>query len=188
MALDGDVDLDTEQKDRARIALASTLARRAAVWLESNENVREKVAATITASLAGIGETSEALGQATHDWRTDRTFLAHVVFERWLRDPSPRADGDVLKLVSSGDEKAVRRLFSLAHSRRHELGLRWHRLLDLAILWAGLSVLRPRYDEDSNCGDRWLHRFRRLSLSKASSAQRWPHAVAIAERVEKLER
>jgi hypothetical protein len=95
-----------------------------------------------------------------------------------------------MKILTSGDGAAVRTLFHLAHAQRSALGARWWRLLYLALLWAGLSILTPHYGhtpQDAARWRRWLQWLRARSLEEPASLTKID-PVGIAERVEALER
>jgi hypothetical protein len=96
----------------------------------------------------------------------------------------------VLRLLTSGDEEAVRVLFWSAYRSREALGQRWWRLLYLALLWSGLSMLTPRYGDEEGEEVRWQRwrrwlRTRRLLAGNTTAASINP--LAIAERIERLE-
>ena len=56
---------------------------------------------------------------------------------------SKEADAAVLRIMTSGDDAAVTVLFNLAYRSRDALGNAWWRLLVLALLRSGLSILAP---------------------------------------------
>jgi hypothetical protein len=118
-------------------------------------------------------------------------FAAYFVADRWIAAPSPDTDHAVMKIMTSGDDRAVQVLLAFAYGSREKLGPAWWRLLFIALLWAGLSILAPRHgdgDEIETRWRRWLRwlRARRLSATPATIKQIDP--LGVAERVEKFER
>lgn len=186
--IENEADLEEHFKARARIAAASTLIVKAGDWLKDNDETDRVVDEVIAASLAAIGDTAEAIRGARHDWRDDLSFLTYAVFQRWLQDPSPEIDAAVMKLLTSGNRGAETLLFALAYRNRQQLGQRWTRLVDLGLLWAGLSILRPGFEKEAPAWDNWLERFRAWRLSGCSPSLKRPEPVDIANRVERLER
>jgi hypothetical protein len=75
-------------------------------------------------------------------------FAAYFAAERWIAEPSRDNDERILRVLTSGDENAVQVVIWLAYRNREALGQRWWRLLYLALLWAGLSMLTPRYGNE----------------------------------------
>lgn len=186
--IDNEAGLEDHFKERARNAVASTLIAKAADWLQQHEETKGNVDGIVAAGLAAIGDSAEALRSARHDWRDDLSFLTYALFHKWLKNPSPEADAAVMRLMTSGNRGAETLLFALAHQHRHEHGSRWTRLVDLGLLWAGLSIIRPGFDEEAVTWDSWLKRFRVWRLSGYSSSHQRIEAIDIANRVEKLER
>jgi hypothetical protein len=185
--IENEASLEERFKTRAKMAAASTLIVKAGDWLKDNVETAKVVDGVIAAGLATIGDTAEAMRGARHDWRDDLTFLTYAVFQRWLRDSSPETDAAVMKLLTSGNRGAETLLFALAHRDRQQLGQRWTRLVDLGILWAGLSILRPGFEKEAAAWDNWLKRFRAWRLSGCSASLKRPEPVEIANRVERLE-
>ncbi|MET4232615.1 ABC-type cobalamin/Fe3+-siderophores transport system ATPase subunit [Bradyrhizobium sp. LA6.10] len=186
--IETETSLDENLKARARAAAASTLVVKAGAWLKDNHETAEIIDRIISDGLASIGDTADALRGARHDWRDDFTFLTYAVFQRWLQDPSPETDAAVIKILTSGNRGAEAHLFTLAHRNRQKLGQRWTRLIDLGILWAGLSILRPGFEKEAAAWDSWLRRFRACRLSGGPPSLKRPEPVEIAQRVERLER
>lgn len=186
--IDNEAELEDHFKERARVAVASTLKARASDWLEQREETRRIVDGIIAAELAAIGDTAESLRGGRHDWRDDLSFLTYALVHNWLKNPCAETDASVIRLMTSGNRGAETLLFALAYQHRHELGSRWTRLVDVGLLWAGLSILRPGFGEETVAWDRWLRSFRGWRLSGLSSSHRRLEAVDIASRVENLER
>lgn len=180
--------LEDEFKERAKIAVACTLSARAIDWLQNNEGKNAEVQRIIDDVLAAIGDGAESLRGTAFTTKDHLSFIAYAVFEKWLRNPGKESDAAVLKLMTSGDRAAQAVLFGLGHRHHEQLAERWQRLLKIAVLWAGLSILRPRFDEETVGWNSWLKRFRTWPLSDASLAIADASPVSVAKRIERLER
>ncbi|MFK4384672.1 hypothetical protein [Bradyrhizobium sp. USDA 223] len=78
----------------------------------------------------------------------------------------------------------------LAYQNRVALGQRWWRLLYLALLWSGLTMLAPRFGDDDGDGirwQRWRHWLRTRSLSAGNTSVESINPLGIAKRVEGFE-
>ena len=128
------------------------------------QNAREVCAA----SVSQIREAAEDLHAPGRLMRQDGLeFVAHVVARHWLANSSPQSDEAVMRVLTSGNEAAAQVVVIIAYQNRAQLGTRWWRLLFMCVLWAGLSVLAPRYDEEALAPlwSRWLRRLRSRRLS-----------------------
>jgi hypothetical protein len=186
-----EIDLDEDFKSTAKVAAASTLLVKAPNWLADNAGVEQRARAIVDVALAEIGMDSEDTHSRYLRGTGTLEFAAYFVADRWIAVPSSETDQAVMKIVTSGDDRAVQVLFALAYSSREKLGPAWWRLLFIALLWAGLSILAPRHgdgDEIETRWRRWLRwlRTRRLSATPATIKQIYP--LGVAERVEKFER
>ena len=118
-------------------------------------------------------------------------FLAHFAAERWVAESSTENDELMLRLLTTHDNTAVGTLALTAYRNRKQLAERWWRLLYLALLWSGLSMLSPRYDDDEDAEIRWKrwHRwFRTRSLSFREFGIRSSiDPLAVAQRIERIE-
>jgi hypothetical protein len=79
---------------------------------------------------------------------------------------------------------------NIAYLARDQLGSRWWRLLFLALLWSGLSLLGPHFDDGDVVGprwSRWLHWLRTRRLAVAGTIDTI-QPLSIAERVERIVR
>lgn len=180
--------LEEHFRKRARIAVASTLIVKSGDWLRQQPDIRLKVDEIVAAELSTLGETAEALRSSRHEWRDELSFLAYSVFQSWLNNPSEETDAAVMRLMTSCHRGAESVLFGLARLHRQQLGSRWARFIDLGLLWAGLSILRPRFEEETLIWDAWLKRFKSWRLSADVRSIDRIDAVALANRVERLER
>src|SRR4029453_2844270 len=123
----------------------------------------------------------------------DLEFVAHAVIKAWTttNGASDEACSAVLRILTSGDDAATGTLMTLAHESRSLLGAKWWRLLYLAVLWSGLSILTPRFDEAPSMQlrwSRWLRWLRSRSLKQPNATSDCIDPLAIAHRVERLER
>lgn len=190
-ALDGDEEIavDEEMLRAPRVAAATILLLRAPDWLAQNEAVRQRAQSIIDAVIADIAVRAEAHGPRISTAPSHLEFAAYFAVGRWLTDPGEENDERLLGLLTSNDEAAVRALLWSGYQNREALGQRWWRLLYLALLWSGLSMLAPRYDDEEGTKVRWQRwcrwlRTRSLSVGATSSSI---IPLAIARRVERLE-
>jgi hypothetical protein len=96
-----------------------------------------------------------------------------------------------VRILTSGDDAATQTLMTLAHENRSLLGAKWWRLLYLALLWSGLSILAPRFDESPSMQlrwNRWLRWLRSRNFIQPNATSDCIDPLAIARRVERLER
>jgi hypothetical protein len=186
-----DVDLTDDFKCVARAAAAATLLVKAPEWLAENGAVAKRAREIVTALIDGIGSASSAIQKRSIHGSREMEFAARVAVEDWMATPSKETDEAVMRIVASGDDQSVVVLFGVAYQNRQKLGAAWWRLLYLAVLRAGLSILAPRYgDEDDNepRWQRWMYwlRTRRISGIPTTIADIDP--LGIARRVEWFER
>ncbi len=190
-AVDGDekIDLDEEMSRAPRSAAAALLLLRAPNWLVGNPAVQQRAQSIIDSAIAGIPDESEA-GTRFLTAPSHLEFAAYFAIERWIAEPSKQNDERVLRLLTSGDERAVQAIVWPAYRNRKALGRRWWRLLYLALLWSGLLMLGPRYGDDDAATvrwERWCRWLRTRNLSAGNAAVKSVDPLAIAERVERLE-
>lgn len=112
--------------------------------------------------------------------------------QRWIAatDQDAELESQILRIMTSRDGSALATLMHIAHANRASLGTRWWRLLHLALLWSGLSLLSPRFDDDPATGVlwmRWVRWLRSRKLSGVNSTAKEIGPLAIACRVERLE-
>ncbi len=191
-AVDGDerIDVDEEMTRAPRVAAAALLLLRAPDWLAENTAVQQRAQSIVDAAIAGIADASEARGPRILMAPSRLEFAAYFAVERWFAEPSKENDERVLRLLTSGDDEAVRVLVWSAYRNREALGQRRWRLLYLALLWSGLLMLTPRYGDEEGEEARWQRRCRWLrtrSLSVGNTTAASINPLAVAERIEQLE-
>ena len=79
-------------------------------------------------------------------------------------------------------------LGSLAYRRRMELGDRWWRLLELAVLWSALSTFRPGFDDPPDVGLRWIRWLRSRRISGVPGDISSVDLLSAWQRLKRLER
>ena len=186
---DGKIELEEEMIRSPRVAAAALLLLRAPDWLAENAPVQQRAQSIIDAAIAGIS--NETPGPRFQMAPSHLEFAAYFAVERWIPEPSTLNDERLLRLLTSGDDRAVQALVWAAYGKRHVLDLRWWRLLYFAVLWSGLSMLRPvgyRDDESHQLRwQRWCRWLRTRSLVAGKMTVAAINPLAIAERVERLE-
>ncbi|GAA4133919.1 hypothetical protein GCM10023067_55660 [Aminobacter aganoensis] len=188
---DEDVGLEEEMLRPARVTAAVVLLLGAKEWLASNEGVRDRTQAIVNAAMEDT-----ALDKDRSRFRYSMApsyleFVAYLVFHEWLADPSLETDSALLRVLTSGDDRAAAVIAETAYIHRATLGDRWWRLQYLALLWSGLMILRPRFDrEDGPDQSRWLRRARWLLSRRVSGVPCTVDDIRpldVAKRVEEFE-
>jgi hypothetical protein len=188
------IDVDEATKRKADVAVASVLVAKAPEWLKNQPDVRAQAEEIIRTELAAIGETVETLHRLyTSGVGGNLGLVAHAVMADWVasRGLSNQAATAALRILTSGDREGVRTLMALAYKSRALLGAKWWRLLRLGVLRSALPILAPRYDEDGSLGtvwNSWLRRLRAWDLIEADETVESIDPLAIAHRVERLQR
>ncbi|TKB63764.1 MAG: hypothetical protein E8D47_12770 [Nitrospira sp.] len=189
LASDKEIDLDEDMLRAPRVAAAAMLLLRAHDWLAQNAAVRQRAQSILDAAIADIADMSEVHSPRISRAPSHLEFAAYYAVERWRTEPGKENDEPLLRLLTSGDEAAVLVLVWSSYQNHKVLGQRWWRLLYLALLWSGLLMLVPRYDDEEGTKvrwQRWCRWLRTRSLSAVSiSSSIAP--LAIAQRVERLE-
>ena len=186
-----------EDEDTIRVAqaaIASTLATKAVPWLKAHPDLLRQVDDIVSNTIASIGETKEYFRAASFPGkRRELKFVAFAVMHRWLAGEGQEAEWDsqVLRILTSRDEAAVSTLMHIAYTNRDRLGSKWWRLLQLGLLWSGLSELTPWFEDAPNIEShwlRWLHWIRSRKLNDSTASANSIDALAIAGSVERLKR
>lgn len=191
-AVDGDekVAIDDEMRQAPLVAAAAVLLLRAQDWLADHAEVEQRGQMIVSAAIAVIADDATTGGPRILAAPSHLEFAAYFAAERWIAEPSKENDEMMLRLLTSGDEPALQVLISMGYRSRDVLGARWWRLLYFALLWSGLSMLRPRYGDDDVGPARW-QRWRRWlrtrSLSTGQATMDSIQPLLIAQRVERFE-
>lgn len=182
------IDLDEDMKRAPRAAAAATLLLHGRQWLAANPEVEQRAQSIVDAAIAGISydapDRQRYLMAPSH-----LEFAAYVAVDRWVEQPSKVNDERLLRILTSGDQAAVQAAIWRAYTQRTALDHRWWRLLQIALLWSGLSMLAPRYgdDDSDNCRwQRWCRWVHTRDLSRTAAATSI-QPLSLAERVERLE-
>jgi hypothetical protein len=192
VALDGDetVELDEEMQRPARVATAASLLLRGRQWLAGNAAIRQRAERIIQTALAEITDDAERSRFRFATAPSYLVFAAYFAAENWIASPSLENDEAVLRILTSGDDQAAGTIAWLTYRSRTALGPRWWRLLYLALLWSGLSILAPRAGDDEGLKPRWQKWCRWLrtrSLSDQTANIESIQPLAIAQRIERFE-
>jgi hypothetical protein len=184
-------DRDEMAEQSGKVAVASVLLVKAPQWLNERPAIFQKCSRIIEEVVSGIGSAPGEMRELTS--RKDLQFAAYAVFYAWLGDTEHAGETEerVLRLLTSGDGVATATLVNLGHAHRVELRSRWWRLLYLGLLWSGLSILVPRYDDPGTLGQswsQWLGRLRKLKIGGVSAGPDAIRPLQIALRIERLER
>lgn len=188
---DEDVGLEEEMVRPARIAAAVVLLLGAKEWLPSNESVRDRAQAIVNAAMENTVLDKDRSRFRYSTGQSYLEFVAYLVFHEWLTVPSLDTDSTLLRILTSGDDRAAGVIVGMAYAHRVALGHRWWRLLYLALLWSGLIILRPRIGrEDGPEQSLWLRRARWLLTRRISGVHCTVddiHPLDVAMRVEEHE-
>jgi hypothetical protein len=185
------VELDEEMVRPARVAAAVVLLLGAREWLAANSEVRDRAQAIIGAA---IDDTSLEKDRSHFRYAVAPSYLefvAYFVFHEWLSTLSAATDHQMMRILTCGDDRAAGVIAGMAYVHRTELGDRWWRLLYLALLWSGLTILKPRFRHEGEADQRrWLRRAHWL-LARRVSEQRCAvddiRPLDVAERIEEFE-
>jgi ABC-type oligopeptide transport system ATPase subunit len=180
--------------DDIKLVAAATLVTCARDWLQTHPEVASMAKSVLQVRFDRITCATERSAR-TEPWKVDESlrFVAYGVFSLWREDENLEGEweGCLLKVLTSGDYRAAAVLGSLAHRHSAELGARWWRLLQLALLWSALSMLEPRFEDNPELvrrWDRWVEwlRVRRISGEAANPISFQP--LSIWRRLQRLER
>ena len=160
---------DEARKTTCRLAAAATLVVLGGAWLAKTPEAQTHSLAVVRGAISRIPSTSgEIRNQRMGSMRDELKFAAHAVMHLWLAgDAGPEREADVLRLLTSGDARALGTVVGIAYANRDELGPAWWRLLQAGVLWSGLILLAPHHGDDDHserAWSRWLARVRRFPL------------------------
>jgi hypothetical protein len=166
---EGEPSDDEPGKSRCRLAAAATLIVLGGAWLAQTAKAQTHAFAVVRTAISSIASTSEEMrGRGPWDLRDELKFAAHAVMHLWLApETSAEAEADVLRLLTSGNTRAAAAVLGIAHGNREQLGPAWWRLLQIGVLWSGLSLLAPNYGDDEaseRAWSGWLARLRRFPV------------------------
>ncbi|WP_402721292.1 hypothetical protein [Janthinobacterium rivuli] len=161
---------DEEVISNCRVATASTLVALGGAWLIQNPEAQRHAFEVVRASLAAVASTGEEIrGQRAGSLRDELKFVSYAVMHLWLAagDGVLEWEAAVLRLITSGDKRAITVVIGVAYANREQLGTAWWRLLRAGLFWTGLVLLVPHHG-DSDSPERvwaaWLARLRRFPL------------------------
>lgn len=185
-----DVELEPDMKRVPLVAAAVVLLLRAKEWLSDQAGVAQHARAILERVWTELADYSTSLERRFPMAPSHLEFVAYYAVEEWIEDPSADADERLLRVLTSGDDIAAQIVVGSAYRNRLTLRSRWWRLLFIALLWSGLSMLAPQYGDEEYAGQRW-QRWRRwlltrsLSIGNATPSMIYP--LGIARRVDRLE-
>lgn len=161
---------DEEVISNCRVATASTLVALGGAWLIQNPEAQRHAFEVVRASLAAVASTGEEIReQRVGSLRDELKFVSYAVMHLWLAagDGVLEWEAAVLRLMTSGDKRAITVVIGVAYTRREQLGTAWWRLLRAGVFWTGLVLLVPHHgdgDGPERVWAAWLARLRRFSL------------------------
>ena len=181
-----------DAKSVCRIAIASTLIVSAGDWLAKNLKAKREVFDILNEGIETISSSVDKF-DPYRPRRPDKKleFVAFAVMHLWIgRDDKPEQwENAVLRLLTSGNNKAIEIVVENAYAYRDQLGAAWWPLLYAGILWSGLIQLVPR-DNDGitrRIWEVWLERLRRFPLYGHKCDSDYLDFKRIAEGVERLD-
>lgn len=160
---------DEATKSTCRLAAAATLIVLGGEWLAKTPEAHTHSLSVVRAAISGIPSTSgEIRNQRVGSMHNELKFAAHAVTHLWLAGDAGREwEADVLRLLTSGDTRAVSVIIEIGYANRDQLGPAWWRLLQAGVLWSGL-ILLTRHHGDDEVAERawngWLARLRGFAL------------------------
>lgn len=166
---DADTEDDEAKKSTCRLAAAATLIVLGEKWLAKTPEAQTHSLTVVRAAISGIPSTSgEIRNQHMGSIHNELTFAAHAVSHLWLAgDVGREWEADVLRLLTSGDTRALGVIVGIGYANRDQLGPAWWRLLQAGVLWSGLILLTRHHGDDEvadRAWSRWLARLRRFPL------------------------
>lgn len=184
------VDLPEDMKRAPLVASAVVLLLRAKAWLAEHPDIAQEAQAVVDAALTEVADDRGGRGPHFLTAPSHLEFVGYYAFEKWVAESSAENDIRLLRVLTGGDDVAVRAIAWEGYAKREQLGGRWWRLLYIALLWSGLKMLAPRHGDDERAGIRWRKwrrwlRSQRLSDGNATASIIDP--LAIARRIERLE-
>ena len=156
-------------RSTCRLAAAATLVVLGGKWLAKTPDAQTHCLAGVRAAVSGIPSTSgEMRDQRMTGMGDELKFAAHAVMYLWLAGDAGRAwEADVLRLMTSGNMRALEAVVGIAYANRDQLGPAWWRLVQAGVLWSGLILLEPHHGDGEDverAWSGWLARLRRFPL------------------------
>lgn len=160
---------DESNKSRCRLAAATTLIVLGGKWLEKTPGAHDQALAIVRGVVSEIpSKGSEIRNRRVASLRDELMFASHAVTHLWLDGHSgPEWEVAVLRILTSGDTRAIAVVVAITYAHRDQLGPAWWRLLLGGVLWSGLILLAPQYEDDAaaeRAWSVWLARLRRFRL------------------------
>ncbi|MGW1424650.1 hypothetical protein ACWAT4_31520 [Bradyrhizobium manausense] len=191
-ALNGaeEIDLPEDMKRAPLVASAVVLLLRAKSWLAEHADLAQEAQSVVDAALTEVADDRDGRGPHFLTAPSHLEFVAYYAFEHWIGESSAENDVRLLRVLTGGDDVAVRAIAWAGYEKRDLLGARWWQLLYVALLWSGLKMLAPRYGDDERAGIRWKKWRRRLRTQRLSGGDASASIIdplAVARRVERLE-
>jgi len=160
---------DEATKSTCRLAAAATLIVLGGAWLAKTPEAHTHSHSVVRAAVSGIPSSScDIRDRHMRSMRDELKFAAHAVMHLWLAgDAGPEREADVLRLLTSGDARALGVIVGIGYANRDQLGSAWWRLLQAGVLWSGLILLTRHHGDDEvaeRAWSRWLARLRRFPL------------------------
>ncbi len=169
-ACDSDANGDEAAKSKCKLAAAATLIVLGNDWLENNPDAQAYALAIVQAAVSQVPSMGDEIRNRHHRSLHDELkFASYAVMHLWMKkdDATLKWESSILHLLTSGEEQAARVIVGIAYANREQLGSAWWRILQAGVLWSGLVLLAPRYDNDEQAERTWgvwLRRLRRFPL------------------------
>jgi hypothetical protein len=161
---------DEDAKSACLFATAGTLVALDGGWLVKNAEAQKHAVEVVRAGVAAIASSAaEIRGRRIESFGDELRFVAYAVMHLWIAggDDGKEWEAAVLRLLTSGDNRAAAVVVGVAYANRVQLGSAWWRLLRAGVFWSGLSLLAPHQgdgDYANGIWKVWLARLRRFPL------------------------
>ncbi|GEB36257.1 hypothetical protein GLI01_02920 [Gluconacetobacter liquefaciens] len=162
--------LDEEVKTLNALALSSALIGCCYPWISGRPETFERACVAVKAAALSTPDDAEGiLRYRISGFEQDIPLWGHAVMKLWMHDVQNREVWEplVLRLLSSGDARAVGIVSDAAYQNRAVLGDAWWRVLQLGLFWSALVMLAPYHDDNGIAPavwNRWLAKFRRMKI------------------------
>ena len=190
---EADTDVELDVKRTFKVALAATLIVAGNTWLSTKPRATDLVKSIVRETIVHSGITAEDIRKRRIRSASDELkFAAYAAMHLWVNheETAQQWEGLVLRLLTSGDDRAAGTIFALAHVYRDRLGSAFWRLQLAGVLWSGLVLLSPQYFDDQ-LAERvwpvWLARLRRFPLRWSGASAADLKLDRIADGCERLE-